>query len=632
MADATVPRKRQRSAKACLSCRQTKKKCDGKSPCFTCARFHHECLYQKGKTFGGLGSVQSGNLTSTSGGGNAPSEGMGQVPSTYAHPDPGQDTDIHHSILDPEKGRYFDDSSAIVFPRLVGIQFGASKAPRLHSFAWNLGIRPEPVPSTLNITQFISLDDVYLYSNDYFVVVHPTFDFLDQQEFIRRAKIRWEGSYTEESLNFDAVICGVVALGYFVSQKSDTGIEAVLTMFAKDRLESVALTKPPTIDLISAWILRSIYLRATSRPHASWMASNIMMHLIEASGIQRDISSVALVYPSSRQTYDDQAQALYRRRVFWVGRAVNALLSYEYSRPRIIIHNITCSRVDSLVSSSAKDLLRLADLIPEQSHTSGDAVEFQEATSMIKSLEALTTNQVPVSLFRADLAFAAFRHLRPLRSFSTHSALNPNTSSRVLNLGSAALKVIDKTLSSPPAPSPRSTDNPPVTPWWSLISIPFHFILILLALDTPDSLSLVSNALQTLKAVSGQFNTHLTREAVQNATALIRLAQSRKIRDLDALKGAVDVNPGIQATDATVRGQSTRESTKGAQWTGAESTEPSMSTQQQQIQPLADNGVRYNSGLRMDTGDFGTGSFDGMVNPYNMDVDWDAIFQNTDWL
>lgn len=129
-------------------------------------------------------------------------------------------------------------------------------------------------------------------------MVHPVFDFLDQQEFIRRASLRWKGSPTEDTLNFDAVICGVVALGYFVSRKIDNGIEAAVTSFAKDRLESVALVKPPTVDLIAAWILRAIHLRATSRPHASWMASNVVMHLIEASGIQRDISSVALIYPS----------------------------------------------------------------------------------------------------------------------------------------------------------------------------------------------------------------------------------------------------------------------------------------------------------------------------------------------
>lgn len=35
-------------------------------------------------------------------------------------------------------------------------------------------------------------------------------------------------------------------------------MEAALTNFAKERLESVALAKPPTVDLIAAWILRAI--------------------------------------------------------------------------------------------------------------------------------------------------------------------------------------------------------------------------------------------------------------------------------------------------------------------------------------------------------------------------------------
>lgn len=60
-------------------------------------------------------------------------------------------------------------------------------------------------------------------------------------------------------------------MGYFVSEKIDNGIEAALTSFAKERLESVALAKPPTVDLIAAYILRAIYLRATSRPHSCLM-------------------------------------------------------------------------------------------------------------------------------------------------------------------------------------------------------------------------------------------------------------------------------------------------------------------------------------------------------------------------
>ncbi len=40
-----------------------------------------------------------------------------------------------------------------------------------------------------DIRQLISLDDVHIYSNNYFVVVHPAFDFLDQEDFIRRGSL-----------------------------------------------------------------------------------------------------------------------------------------------------------------------------------------------------------------------------------------------------------------------------------------------------------------------------------------------------------------------------------------------------------------------------------------------------------
>ena len=80
---------------------------------------------------------------------------------------------------------------------------------------------------------------ISIYSNDYFVVVHPAFYFLDQEDFIRRASLRWKSIPTEATSNFDAVICGVVVMGYFVSQKIDNGIEAALTSIAKERFESV---------------------------------------------------------------------------------------------------------------------------------------------------------------------------------------------------------------------------------------------------------------------------------------------------------------------------------------------------------------------------------------------------------
>jgi Fungal Zn(2)-Cys(6) binuclear cluster domain len=149
MAD-SGPRKRQRVIRACIPCRQMKRKCDGERPCLTCARFQHDCQYQQQKMASPRNVVWSGG-----GGGGVTRSSMSiaanEATATPTHTpgatknSPRENESMDYSILDPEKGRYFDASSAIAFPRLLGIQFGANKAPRLHSFAWNLGIRTEPL-------------------------------------------------------------------------------------------------------------------------------------------------------------------------------------------------------------------------------------------------------------------------------------------------------------------------------------------------------------------------------------------------------------------------------------------------------------------------------------------------------
>ena len=584
-----LPRKRQRAIKACISCRQIKKKCDGETPCSTCARSRHHCEYRQFE-------IQTHEAPTP------PSI----KPAGGATPRENED----HSILDPERGRFFDASSAIAFPRLVGIQFGANRAPRLHSFAWQLGIRPEAPISAHDITQFISLDMVHVYSNEYFKIFHPSFDFLDQQDFVRRAEIRWTGGRTKDTPDFDTVICGVVALGSFFSQKADNGIEAALVGVAKERMEGIAIARPPTTDVIAAWILRALYLRATSRPTASWMASNNIMHLIESSGIQRDLSSVALIYPHPSTTVD-QARSLYQRKVFWVGRAVNALFSYELSRPRVIIKKITCARVDSVVSKATRQLLELTELIPDNSEACDECEDIEKTRAIFGCLKASSTTEMPISLFRADLAFAAYRHLRTI--FVITSTLDSNIS-HLLSIGMETLTIIDEHLLNPVSQC-SGVEGLMVTPWWSLIIVPFHFILILLSLDTQESLSRVQPALATLQAVARVFDTHLTREAVQNATMLIRLAQNRKERDVTVLKAALNEIPipenrsGNEHKDDVATG-----------------SEIALSDPQQ----LSGKEVEGYNPTPDFNGTFSTG-FEAML-PDNLDIDWDAIFQTSDWI
>jgi hypothetical protein len=115
------------------------------------------------------------------------------------------------AIFDPYKTRYMSDSSAVAFPRLLGIELSSSNAPRLHSFAWNLGVRAEPRVDQLDFTTYLSFTESERLVDVYFKTVHPVYDFIDRESFTELWRSRF--LLRNEKSDIDAVICGVVALG-----------------------------------------------------------------------------------------------------------------------------------------------------------------------------------------------------------------------------------------------------------------------------------------------------------------------------------------------------------------------------------------------------------------------------------
>lgn len=93
--------------------------------------------------------------------------------------------------MDPGKSRYLDSSSAVAFPRVLGVQFDARKAPRPDPFDWNLRMRSQPLSNAAaDLKGMVSLDDVHVYSSQYFATMNPFFDILDQLDFTRGGSLR----------------------------------------------------------------------------------------------------------------------------------------------------------------------------------------------------------------------------------------------------------------------------------------------------------------------------------------------------------------------------------------------------------------------------------------------------------
>ena len=88
-------------------------------------------------------------------------------------------------------------------------------------------------------------------------------------------------------------------------------------------------------------------------------------------------------------------------------------------------------------------------------------------------------------------------------------------SESVINVGKAALEASGKLLETK-------------TPWWNIVHAPFQFICVVLAMDTQRSLSHVQEGMALLQRVAHTYDTHLVREAYNQAALLVRMSRRRK--------------------------------------------------------------------------------------------------------
>jgi hypothetical protein len=209
--DAAAPlRLRVRSRHACDSCRKRKRKCNGSEPCDECIGYGYECSFQLQpskaspsdevrlqldrairkdivveSSFYPVGfSDGDENLSG--------SDSTGLKPSITGYvadlPREGQEK----SILEPHKSRFVGASSAIAFARGVRMDLGMTYPPRLHSYTWNTGIRPEPLsPMISSVRQLMSFNNSKPFFDAYFEAVNLLYGILSQDDFIQRCVAFW---------------------------------------------------------------------------------------------------------------------------------------------------------------------------------------------------------------------------------------------------------------------------------------------------------------------------------------------------------------------------------------------------------------------------------------------------------
>ncbi|PKX96878.1 putative C6 transcription factor [Aspergillus novofumigatus IBT 16806] len=505
----TEPGPRKRSRIACTSCQSRKRKCSGDQPCSTCVQLGaaSECHYD----------IQSRKKKDVKA--FRPSVGLSMRrpsvveelprPKSQEQSTPGDSTSIDVSSLEANSGA--------AFVRRLGLKLDPANAPRLHLFAWNVGARhppPSSMPTSTSATavpivDIISQDEMRSLMTFYFEKVDPCYPFLDRDVVLRQVSRRWLPSSSESALPYgpyDAVLCGIAALGFLFSRRRAVPAEYRVAETARRILEHIA------------------YLRMTASPHVAWMASCTLMHLIEASGLHLEpLPDTSL----GQTTTTTSCAPEIRRRLFGMARHLNVWISFELGRSRVVLHGATSLPPAPRSPTSPSEIFNLLPV-----SESLDPKQTQDAPGLESTLAAVLDVihvQPPLILAQCNLMLCLYRRLRALNSSISGDLLD-----RVLALAGTGLRAAREMVAS-------------VCPWHQIANVPFQIVCTLLAIDSRASLALLGEAMRTLREVAAAYDTEVMREAYSTAYLLILLHQRRKEEDTQALRDVLCVNANAAA-------------------------------------------------------------------------------------
>ncbi|KAL2006530.1 hypothetical protein VTN00DRAFT_9198 [Thermoascus crustaceus] len=504
---------RQRSRQACVPCRQRKRKCDGKLPCSTCTGYGYNCQYNNDE-----GQRSTSKRSASDSSTQLPAAKVPRLASESNNHDPKQGTvpPLQHGILEPSKSRYMSRHSSVAFPRCLGLDLQSANPPRLHSFAYHTGIRSEPgFAVSFQLIEFISWDKVRGLVDIYTSTIQPVFGFLDMDRLCQKCEEHWNGK--PQGPGFEAIISGVIGLASLFSGFLAEEQETRIVLHAKELLEDSYCSRFPSIEQVAAWILRTIYIRATTRPHMAWLCSCITMHLVEATGLHRETEGVVLA--TDRKTGPAQETSAIRERVAQVARCLNVVISYDYGRSIVDIGPMFQKQVEPRPGDFTHQLCGLVRAVPLDDMNQDTVTRRADLIQGLDNLIATPTDHDFLTLVRTELCFCIYRRLRLL-----DQCLRQEQLEKVISVGTSAL----------PAARRLIAQN---HPWWNVIGTVFQFVCVLLTIDTTESLANIPEAMETLEMITQNLNTHLANEAINTARLLVCASVEKKRKGIAILEG-----------------------------------------------------------------------------------------------
>jgi hypothetical protein len=524
-----TPRKRRRAKVACEPCRLRKRKCDSRQPCNTCVEFEYECYYapskSKAKSSSGVAQQQESQLA----GSPVSSEPAPLAGTAATAPTGGNDNhDSHETAKEKAYGgssaanarthmQSLEANSGAAFVRRLGLKIDPYNAPQLHLFAWNAGERLAGcAPGTARrVTTILPQAQMRSLALVFFEKVAIGYGFIDRDVFFERLGERWQTPAMPDS--YDCVLCGVAALGLHFSQRVPPVYEPDLVETAKTLLEQGSLVTPPSINIVTGWVLRVAYLRMTSLPHAAWLASCSLMHVAESANIHLEAPSHT-VFDGSSEVIDLDI----RRRLWGMAQHLNIWASFDLGRTKITLPGASTKPVSPKAGDYTSQLLGFIPLTEPLHPNKSRSVEELEA-DMKRVLDDVL-EAPPVVMAQVNLMLCIFRRLRAEKSNMINMRME-----RILELAMKGLRAAENMVASN-------------SPWHHSANVPFQVVCLLLAIDSRASLALLPDAMNVLQEVTNSWNSAVMREAYNTAYLFILLHQRRKEEDAKTLRNVLGMH------------------------------------------------------------------------------------------
>lgn len=381
--------------------------------------------------------------------------------------------------------------------------------PTLTSLADSDATLVQPLAATL------SLDRMQLFAAVFFDSVHPVYTFIRSGAIEESIAARFSSTGGVQS--HDAIFFGIAALGSLYSEGFTAGQQNRHTFLARNAQTCLdaetARTVTPSFDLIAALVLKTIYMRSTARPYATWITSCTTMHTIAMMDI--DLENLSSVERSHGLCSEP-------RQTLWIARLLNTWIANEFGRPPV-----TTRFGESLVPPAPGDpvsatpgeqmiyLYRVGK--PLESESRGNPDELEASITELAVLDAQQCHD-GVLLSRAVMAFCFHRLLRS----SDTKDLKRQTFEQLVQIGLDGLHA-----------ARRLAQNQ--KPWWHLANAPFQFLCAMLVVDTSRSFAQIPTALQAFQDVAQAMPSSAITEALNLATKLVTLSKRQKTEQLQYL-------------------------------------------------------------------------------------------------